>query len=310
MKLRFATMTKPVVALALFFCGPALAQNAAPAPATPATTVDADPAIWVVKDEDTTIYLFGTIHVLKPGLGWFDEAVKAAFDKSANIVLEIPLPDPAKAQKTQQTVLGFALAKDGKALTEKLPEAKRAAYAAVLAQFNLPPAALDRFEPWFAAITLSQLALQRAGYQADAGAEASISAAAKAASKPVSGLETVEQQLGYLHNLPIADQVAFLLSGIDDIASFNEDVDKLVDRWAHGDPKGLADILNKGIADQPMLYKVLLKDRNTRWAAWIDTRLKQPGTVFVAVGAGHLAGPDSVQVQLAPYHLKATRIEY
>ncbi|MFM9828001.1 MAG: TraB/GumN family protein [Sphingomonas sp.] len=307
MKMRFA----PVSVLALLLAAPATAQTvAAAAPATTAKTVDADPAIWVVKDADTTIYLFGTVHVLKPGLSWFDEAVKDAFDKSGNIVMELPPQDPAKAGETQQIVLGIAQAKDGKTLTEKLPADKRAAYAAVLAQFGQPANAFDAFEPWFAAVILSQLALAKAGYAPDSGAEALLTAAAKAANKPATGLETLQQQLGYFHSLPEADQVKFLLSTVAEMAEFGTMLEKLVDKWTHGDPRGLADLINKDIADEPTLYKVLLKDRNTRWAAWIDSRMKQPGTVFVAVGAGHLAGPDSVQEQLKPYHLDAVRVNY
>ncbi len=301
----------PFTTLALLLAGPATAQTA-PAAAPPAVgkTVDADPALWVVKDADTTIYLFGTVHVLKPGLTWFDEAIRDAFDKSGNIVMELPPQDPARAGETQQIVLGLAQAKDGKTLTEKLPADKRAAYAAVLAQFGQPASAFDMFEPWFASVILSQLALAKAGFAPDSGAEAQLTAAAKAAGKPASGLETLEQQLGYFHGLPQADQVKFLLSTVDEMAKFGEMLDTLVDRWSHGDPNGLAKLINKDIAEEPILYKALLKDRNTRWAAWIDSRMKQPGTVFVAVGAGHLAGQDSVQEQLKPYKLKAVRVAY
>lgn len=303
---RFAKLST----LALLLTGPATAQQAsAPAPSA-VKTVDADPAIWVVKDADTTVYLFGTVHILKPGLSWFDEAVKDAFDKSANVVMELPPQDPAKAGETQQTVFRLARATDGRTLTEKLPADKRAAFAAVLAKFDQPANAFDGFEPWFASVLLSQLALAKAGYAADSGVEPALAAAARAQHKPATGLETLEQQLGYFHGLPEADQVAFLIASIDEIGMFSTVLDSLVTKWSQGDPKGLADLLNKGIASQPNVYNALLKDRNTRWAAWIDARMKQPGTVFVAVGAGHLAGPDSVQEQLKPYHLRAVRVRY
>ena len=299
-------------ALALLLAGPAFAQTAAPgptpAPAPAPATVDADPALWVVKDADTTIYLFGTIHVLKPGLSWFDEAVKTAFDKSDQVVLEIPLPDPAEAQKI---VLPLAIDSSGKTLTSKIPEAKRAAYAAALAKLGAPPTALDQLQPWFAAVTMSQILLQKAGYSPDNGAEKQIDAAAKAASKPVSGLETLQQQLGYFANLPEADQVAFLLAGVDDIDKFDSTINEMVDDWAKGQPDKLAEVMNRDVNILPNLYKVLLADRNARWATWIDERLKKPGTVFIAVGAGHLAGKDSLQNQLdATYHIKSTRISY
>ncbi len=287
-------------------------QTAAPAPAptpapAPVASIPADPALWVVKDKDTTIYLFGTVHALKPNLSWFDSAVRKAFDASGQLVLEIPLPTPEQAQK----VIGpLAMDPTGPTLTQKLPEQSRAAYAAALAKLGVPAAALERFEPWFAAVTMSQVSLQKAGYSAADGAEMALHAAAKAAGKPVTGLETLEQQLGYFHDLPQADQIAFLLESVKDIDTFDATINAMVDKWKAGDAEGLSKLMNEDLTGQKNLYKVLLVDRNARWADWIDTRLKTPGTVFIAVGAGHLAGKDSVQAQLAKHHIVATRIRY
>lgn len=280
---------------------------AAPANAAAMPASDADPALWVVKDADTTIYLFGTVHVLKPGLSWFDEAVKTAFDKSDQLVLEIPLPDPAEAQRL---IAPLGIDPTGPTLPEKLPPAKRAAFAAALAKLGVPEHGFDRLQPWFAAVSISQIQLQKAGYGADAGAERTLDAAARAAGKPVSGLETLAQQLGYFHDLPQSAQIEFLTQSIDDLAGFDRTIDVMVKKWSAGDPEALGRLLNKDVGRLPLLYKVLLKDRNSRWAAWIDKRMQQPGTVFIAVGAGHLAGKDSVQAQLQRYHLKAARIIY
>ncbi|HWU95566.1 MAG TPA: TraB/GumN family protein, partial [Sphingomonas sp.] len=116
MKKLLKTFAAPMALLAV----PATAYaQAAPAPAAAAATRDADPAIWVVKDADTTIYLFGTVHVLKPGLSWFDEAVKAAFDKSDTVALEMVMPDPATMQGV---IMKAAMApQTDPALTTKLP---------------------------------------------------------------------------------------------------------------------------------------------------------------------------------------------
>ncbi len=303
---------KPPFAVILFLSAlflSTLSLGACASARTPAghASGDADPALWVVKDSDTTIYLFGTVHVLKPGLTWFDEAVKTAFDKSDQLVLEIPLPDQAEAQRV---ILPLAIDPTGPTLPEKLPANKRATYAKALATLGVQPHTFDRFEPWFAAVTISQIQLQKAGYGADAGAEHALDAAAKAAGKPVSGLETLAQQLGYFHALPQQAQIDFLTETIDDLGEFNKTIDAMVKSWGSGDPEALARLLNKDVGRQPLLYKVLLKDRNSRWAGWIDQRMHQPGVVFIAVGAGHLAGKDSVQAQLRRYHLKAERIVY
>lgn len=299
--------------LALLLASPTIAQTAAAptAPTAPAaavtTPVDADPALWVVKDRDTTIYLFGTVHVLKPGLSWFDEGVKKAFDASKEVVLEIPLPSDEEAQKV---LIPLVVDRDGPPLTQKLHPEKRAAYAAALGKLGLPPAAFDQLYPWFAAVTISQLILQKAGYDPKSGAERSIDTAAKAAGKPVTGLETLEQQLGYFATLPEEDQIAFLELGVDDFDRGAKTIDEMVASWSKGDPEGLATVMNRDIDKLPKLYKILLADRNVRWADWIKQRMAKPGTVFVAVGAGHLAGKDSVQAKLAKLRLKAKRVKY
>ncbi|RYY26070.1 MAG: TraB/GumN family protein [Sphingomonadales bacterium] len=277
-------------------------------PATAQTTKDADPALWVVKDADTTIYLFGTVHVLKPGLSWFDEGVKTAFDESGEVVLELVEPDPAAMQGL---IMKLAIAPStDPALTEKLPADKRAAYAAALADVGIPAAALDRLEPWLVAVTLGMAPLPKLGYDPESGAERTITAAAKAAGKPIIGLETAEQQLGYFDALPEELQIKYLVSTITDYAKIGPMLDKMVAQWAAGDPVALGETMDEGMRETPEVGKVLLADRNARWAEWIETRMAKPGTVFLAVGAGHLAGDDSVQTYLAKRKLTATRVNY
>jgi uncharacterized protein len=301
-----------VAGLAVVLALPATAYaQAAPAQAAPApaaATRDADPALWVVKDADTTIYLFGTVHVLKPGLSWFDEAVKAAFDKSDTVALEMIMPDPAVAQGV--TIKAAMAPQTDPALTAKLPEDTRPAYAAALTSLGMPANALDRFEPWFAAMTLSMAPLAKLGYDPNSGAEMTITAAAKAANKELIGLETFEQQIGFFDTLPADLQVKFLANTVKEFDNVGPLLDKMVAQWSAGDPDALGKTMNEEMRKTPEVGKVLLSDRNARWADWISARMAKPGTVFIAVGAGHLAGPDSVQAYLAKHNLKAERIQY
>lgn len=300
MTFRFRTA---LAALALALPLPACAKDA-PAPAAK----DADPALWVVKDDDTTIYLFGTIHVLKPGMTWFDDAVKTAFDRSDEVKLELVMPDPAAMQGLVQST---GVAPPGTPpLTERLPVAKRAAFAKAVVDAGLPADALDRYKPWLAATQLSIAPLSKLGYDATNGPEQVITAAAKAAGKPLTGLETAEQQLGYFSNLSDGAQISFLTSTMDELPKAADTMARMVDDWAAGRPDRLAKDMNESLKDSPEVAKVLLVDRNKRWAEWIRQRLAKPGTVFVAVGAGHLAGADSVQAQLAKAGVTARRIAY
>jgi uncharacterized protein YbaP (TraB family) len=304
----FVTRISPSLALA---AAALLATTALPACAQPApapAAQDADPALWVVKDADTTIYLFGTIHVLKPGLSWFDEAVKTAFDGSKELVLEMVEPDAATMQGI---VMAKAIAAPGTApLSQQLPESKRAAFAAAVKDAGVPAAAADRLKPWFASVTISFGPIIKAGYDPKQGPEAILSAAAKAAGKPVSGLETAEQQIGFFDSLSQQAQVTYLESTLDELPKGATQLDGMVVDWSKGQTDKLAATMNEAMKDSPEVAKTLLYDRNGRWATWISERMKQPGTVFVAVGAGHLAGDQSVQAKLAAYKLKAVRITY
>lgn len=302
------TMIAGASAFALLLASPAAAQTPAPAPApAPAVqAVDVDPALWVLKDADTTIYLFGTVHVLKPGLGWFDDEIKAAFDKSDELVLELIQPEPAEAQKL---VLELAIDRDGPPLSEKLPADKRPALAAALTANGIPAAQFEPFEPWFVALTLSLAPLPRLGYDVNSGVEPTLAAAAKAANKPIVPLETAAGQLGVLDGLPEPVQIAYLERTVEDLPKIGDELSRLIAAWGKGDAETLASIMNEGL-DQPALRDALLTRRNIAWADWIKTRLDKPGTVFIAVGAGHLAGSDSVQAQLAKHKLVATRVKY
>ena len=306
-------LASATTALALFTT-PARAADyawpAAPAPGLPDTRPvtaerDADPAIWVVRDPDTTVYLFGTIHLLKPGMTWFDEAVKSAFEASDELVIEMIEPDAAT---TQATTLKLGVDPSGAPLRDKLTPDARAKYEAALTSLGVPVAGFDSFRPWLAGLTLSVLPLVKAGFDPNAGVEKSILAVN---GKPVQGLETLDEQLGFFAGLPEDEQIAFLNESVDQVAEGTAELDGLVEAWAAGDVDTVARLMNEGLSDgSPMVEKVLLTDRNARWAKWIEARLHQPGTVFLAVGAGHLAGPNSVQAALARDGVAARRIDY
>ena len=295
-----------IVAIALATV-PLSASAQTPAPPPAVATVDADPALWMVKDHDTTVYLFGTVHVLKPGLSWFDDAVKKAFDTSDSLVLELVMPDPAAMQAT---VMKMGMDPGGTPLSQKLPAADRDAYLKAVAEIGAPLAVMEQLKPWLAATEFSVAPLGKLGYSPENGPETVLTAAAKAANKQVLGIETPEQQFGYLDGLSQEAQIDFLDSAIKDLPTLGKDMDEMVADWSKGRPEALAKIMNDDLSGQTELKQTLLLDRNAHFASWIAARMKQPGTVFVAVGAGHLAGAGSVQDDLAKtYHLKADRIE-
>jgi uncharacterized protein len=271
-----------------------------------ASLTDADPALWVVKDDDTTIYLFGTIHVLKPGLSWFDEAVRDAFNASDSLVVE--MVDPAE-EEMFSTLEKYAIDKSGKTLRSKLTPKQQKSYAATLKKLAVPLNEFDPLNPWFAAINIEMMNLTARGYSADSGVETILEAEAKAAKKPILELESFAEQLQLMHGLPKSSQMELLVTSFDSVTAKDDELGVLVDQWAKSDLNGLAKSMNDGLND-PVLRDTMLTKRNANWAAWINTRMAKPGTVFLAVGAGHLSGDDSVQIMLQRYKHEAKQIAY
>jgi uncharacterized protein len=300
----FAAM--PVAAQTTPSEAPAAVEALDPVKVQPVSIKDVDPALWVVKDEDTTVYLFGTVHILKPGLGWFDDGVKTAFEASDRLVLEMVEPPVAE---TQALFMKMAMDQSGKTLRSKMTEADRAVYEGALKKIGLPVEGLDPFDPWAAAVTMSVLAMQKQGFDVNSGAEKQLTAAAKASNKPIGGVETMEFQLGVFDSMPESEQIRFLV----ETAKMSDDSGKMMDRmvelWGTPDPEGLGQLMNEGLTSRA-LYDALLTKRNANWAKWISAEMAKPGTTFMAVGAGHLAGGTSVQALLPAYGLNAQRVAY
>jgi uncharacterized protein len=281
----------------------ARAAESSPSPAV--ATVNADPALWVIKDEDTTIYLFGTVHVLKEHIKWFDGGVKAAYDASSEIVLELDTSNP---QTMQGAIMKMAIDPDGPPLSQKLGPDLAASLEKTLADAGMPVAAFQKFEPWVLPVIMSVTAMMKAGYNAESGVEKQLTNALKKDGKTLGTLETAEEQMGFFDSLPEATQIAYLKSTIADLPKTATNLDEMVSAWAKGNPEALDALMNKAMIATPELEKVLLNDRNVRWAEWIEKRMAKPGTVFMAVGAGHLAGKNSVQEKLKARKLIAMRI--
>ena len=179
-----------------------------------------------------------------------------------------------------------------------------------MTDLGLPADALDRYKPWLAATQLSIAPLSKLGYDSDNGPEAVITKAAQAQGKKLTGLETAQEQLGYFAGLSQGAQLKFLESTIDELPEVDTQMSRMVDDWAQGKPEALAEEMNDDLKAAPEVAEVLLVNRNKRWADWIKGRMAQPGTLFIAVGAGHLAGPDSVLAQLKMRGISATRVKY
>lgn len=293
----------------LAFAGAALAAcSPISAPATAEATPQGHPALWKLADADTTIWLFGTIHALPPGYQWRDAVIDKALAESDALVVEAVLDrkDPAKAMAL---ITRLGMTPGLPPLVERVSTDKRPALAALIARSKLPAPLLDGMETWSGALMLMPVVLGDLGVAGGAGVEEQLEEQFAKAGKPIEGLETAEQQLGVLDGLPEAAQRDFLGTLAEDSGKDRDEFEKMLAAWSTGDEKGIAASFDTELKDSAPLREALLTRRNAAWVEWLKTRLDRPGTVFVAVGAGHLAGRESVVRMLEAQGLKVERVQ-
>lgn len=267
-------------------CGGAVAlllaatgQAASTPPAIPApAVVHATPALWAIRDADTTIYLFGTFHTLDARTAWVDDRLRAAFDQSGELVLETVIPADLAAAREAARDQVTETAADGS----------------------------KKLKPFIASTQAVVSQSRTMGMSVEFGADVVLRRMAEDAGKTVSGLERFEDQLKSLSNIPAPPPAA--AAAAPAAPAITVTVNDLLGAWTKGDTGAFSTMLAGFEAKSPVAYRMLIADRNARWGQWILSRLNQPGTVFVAVGTGHLAGKDSVQSWLAARGISTTRV--
>jgi len=283
MTLSFSGRT--VRALAVIFVLLALSRSA-----------KADPAMWVIRDADSTIYLIGTLHLLKHTTEWNRARVLGALAESKELWLEV-------ADPTNQTVALPLIQRYGfdrqRGLSTKLSPAQQEKLKKVAGQYSVPLSNLEPMQPWMAAIILTELPLQSAGYDPNAGVDMILKAEAEKRGATVLGFETLEQHIRILAELPERIQIEFLESTLDEVSKGIALVDTLARAWVNGDTKTINELVVEEVREkEPEVYRRLLVQRNVQWSEKIAALLQRSGVQLIAVGAGHLAGPDSLQMQL------------
>jgi uncharacterized protein YbaP (TraB family) len=258
--------------------------GASPAAATPAPIDIAEPAMFVVRDADTTIYIFGTFHALDGKSQWLNERVKDAFERSDELVLETLIPEGPKP-------------------LAGLP-------AATGQPFSVLPVTSSAS---FLATTRMAISAGRSqGMQAANGADMVLRHIAEDEGKPVEGLESLQFQLDMFNHMPPAPPAPAAQPGAAadgaPMASLSKSMAEMQSAWKRGDQEVFARMLDQLRRSSPDTYRVMFTERNARWADWISARMQAPGTVFVAVGAGHLTGKDSLLVRLAEHGIESARL--
>jgi hypothetical protein len=273
----------------------------------PAAAGEMRPAMWALSDEDTTIYLFGTIHTLPPGVEWRTPAIEQALAASDELVTEISLDTDQMAAAA--SLMRMGMGSNLPALIDRVPRRKRDELSAAIGQSGLPAAIFDRMETWAAALTIGAVAFQRAGLNPELGVDRILTRTFAERQKPRLALETIEEQLGFFDTLPEDDQRDFLVGVLETPEEIRREFDRMLAAWTSGDTDAIARTFDDEAKMSADLRERLLTRRNARWAEWLQRRLERPGTSFVAVGAGHLAGRDSVQDMLRRRGLTTRRVQ-
>ena len=275
-------------------------------PAEARTPHGAQPALWEVSDPDTTIYLFGTIHLLPDNYQWrtpkFDEAMASAQE----LVVET-IVDDKNPGKLMQTMASIGFAEGLPPLVQRVPADKRPALEAAIKKAGMPVQALDKMKTSTFAIILFVCKFQELGLSGVV--EGVLRNDFSTRGKPVGELETNIEQLSYFDRLPEAAQRSLLEGAVDDKESMDAELGGMLKAWSSGDVNGIAKTFDRDLSGSPELQQSLIHQRNSNWRKWIEQRLDKPGAVLVAVGAAHLAGKDSVLEMLKKDGYKVRRLQ-
>jgi uncharacterized protein len=276
--------------------------------AVPADAKEARPAMWKVSDRDTEIYLFGTVHLLPPGTQWRTRAFDKAANDAGTLVVETII-DEKNPHAFAAELARLSIRPGQPPILDRVRPEKRAALKAVIAKSGIPEIALNNMETWAAAFALLQLQFKELGVSGNDGVEMALRKTFTAAGKPVQQLETNAQQLGFFDGLPETAQRELLEGAVESPAAAKVQFDAMLGAWMSGDVEAIGRTFNSELQSSPELKEMLLRRRNENWSHWLHSRLARPGTVLVAVGAGHLAGSDSVVEMLKKRGLKVRRVQ-
>lgn len=290
----------------LALMAPALAHAAAPQePPKPAV-----PALWEVQLGKSRAYLFGTVHSLPRGVDWFKPHVVRALDESQLLVLETEIPEgPAGISPVLMKLSRLPAARP---VPDRVPESWRPALAKAVNRLQMGP--MEWNDTWFIALMLTNFQAAQDGLDPRIGVEAVLSERARIHNIPIKPLETVEEQLTNFDSLPEADQQMLLMSTLSELDNSKANTSLLIGDWMLGNTDGLATRINSAFERSPMLRRLLVEDRNIRWAHWLTEKMKADASnpearpVFLAVGAGHLAGRGSLIEELEKRGMKVTRV--
>ena len=259
-------------------------------------TVRADGALhslWELHGKHNTVYLLGSIHVLRPNDYPLAPVVLDAYTHAGSLLMEVNL-DEINSEQVQAEMLASATLSDGKTLPDVLGKQRYERAAALAHEIGVELSSFDQFAPWFAAEAISELQLTQLGFHPENGVEMYFMDRARSDGKSVDGLETVHDQISVFQNMSLDAQAEYLLSSLEQAHDLPKEVDSMVRAWQRGDTRWFESELQSDLGHDSDLYQSVLVARNRKWVPKIEALLNSDKNYLVIVGTGHLAGQGSV----------------
>lgn len=282
---------------------------AEPAASEPAITT-ATPAMWRVSDADSEIILFGTMHLLPADLEWRTEAFETQMSDAPVTYLEADAMSPEAVESIRALVAQYGTNPPGETLSSVLGEERAANFKTMLDAYGVPMDALEPYRPWFALLNVAQVAYAKAGFNPAAGVDAAVLGQANAEGDEIRYLESAEDQILALATLDDEEMLANFDASVDEFLNLDQQIADLLAAWSAGDVVALEEtIIDEIRAEAPGAYEALFTARNRNWTAQIVEMMAGEGEIFIAVGAGHLIGAESVIAMLSEEGIEAERIQ-
>jgi len=296
-------MIAACAALALSACASSAPEQEGAAERTPS------PALYVVRDADSTMYLFGTIHLRRPGTPWGGPQAQAGLAEASEVWTELEI-SPNTDSQMQGLVGRYGLAEAGRPLSSYFSAEENTRIVATAQALGLQPQMVEAMKPWLVGITFQVMQMMQAGYDPAAGADRQIDAFADANGKTARWFETAEEQIQMLAGMSPELQRQMLLEAVDEAEAGAALMERMATAWATGDVDTLEQLIVTDMrSEYPEFYEVLLADRNDRWMTVLHQELQGSGVDFVAVGAGHMVGEDGLVTQLRALGYTVERVE-
>ena len=251
------------------------------------------PAVWVVSDHDSTLYLFGTVHLLPAGSDWLRDDLKEIFDESGTVFFET---DNSRAAQIEATVLTQSLGffTNGLRLSDRFDQYQLRLLEAAALSSDTPLAALQNMKPWLASEIITLAAAEQAGLSGEVSADEALKSRAVRLQKNVQYLDTIESQIRASADQPDFVQETIIMDTLEGYNSLGPDLKRTAEAWAVGQTQRLAQNIIEAKSRSPELYQSLFTDRNIKWSKILTRHLEDSGTSFAAVGVGHMLGEDSL----------------